>query len=53
MLANEINDNEINKKNQVIGSKIENILKLELIFSFIDIIETIFSQYKTGVNLTI
>ena len=51
MLINETNNKDISKSHQVIGSNVFRILKLELIFSFIDIIAIKFGYDKIGVNL--
>ena len=51
MFTNEISNKDIIKSHQVIGSKIVRIFKLELIFSFNDIIVIKFSYDKIGVNL--
>ena len=51
MLINEINNKDISKSHQVIGSNVVRILKLELIFSFTDMIVIKFSYDKIGVNL--
>ena len=52
MLTNEMNNKDISKSHQVIGSNVLRILKLELTFSLIDKIEIKFEWYKIGVNLT-
>ena len=51
MLINEINNEDVSKSHQVIGSKVVKILKLELIFSFIDKIEIRLTLDKSVVNL--
>ena len=51
MLTNEMNNIDISKSHQVIGSNVLRILKLELTFSTIDKIEIKFEWYKMGVNL--
>ena len=53
ILSREIINKNINKSHQVIGSNVVRILKLELIFSFIDMIEIKFSYDKIDVNLAI
>ena len=53
MLSKEIINKDINKSHQVIGSNVVRILKVELIFSLIDIIEIKFSYDKIDVNLAI
>ena len=50
MFTNEISDKDMSKSHQVIGPKIVRIFKLELIFSFIDIIVIKFSYDKIVVN---
>ena len=51
VLSNEIINNDTNKSHQVIGSNVVRILKVELIFSLIDMIEIKFSYDKIDVNL--
>ena len=51
ILSREIINKNINKSHQVIGSNVVRILKLELIFSLIDMIEIKFSYNKIGGNL--
>ena len=52
ILINEINNKEISKSHQVIGSNVVRILKLELIFSFIDMIAIKFGYDRIDVNVT-
>ena len=52
MLNSEKMNNKKMRIHQVIGSKVVKILKSELTFSLIDKIDTKFSTYKTGENLT-
>lgn len=51
MLTNEINNKDVSKSHQVIGSKVVKIFKLDLIFSCNDKIEIKFELHKIGVNL--
>ena len=52
ILTTKINNKDKNNKSrQVIGSNVFRSLKLELIFSFIDIIAIKFGYDKIGVNL--
>ena len=51
MLINEINNKEMSKSHQVIGSNVEKILKFDLTFWSIDMIEIIFVCVIGVVNL--
>lgn len=51
IFTNEISNKDMSKSHQVIGSKVVKNLKLELIFSLIEINEIKFEWYKIGENL--
>ena len=51
MLTNEISNNEMSKNHQVIGSNVVRILKFDLTFWSIDMIERIFVCFNGVVNL--
>ena len=51
MLTNEISNKEMNKNHQVIGSNVVRILKFDLTFWSIDMIEIIFACDNGVVNL--
>ena len=52
-LSNEIINKDKSKSHQVIGSNVDKIFKLELIFLFNDMIEIKYLYVKNGVNLAI
>ena len=51
MLTNEINNKEVSKSHQVIGSNVVRILKVDVTFWSIDMIEMIFVCINGVVNL--
>ena len=51
MLTNEINNKEMSKRHQVIGSNVVRILNSDLTFWSIDMIERIFVCFNGVVNL--
>ena len=51
MLTNEISNKEMNKHHQVIGSNVVRILKFDLNFWSIDMVEMIFVCINVVVNL--